>query len=272
MQEDNIQAQDLLPPDLLADIDQRGLQFIRATETDDFVNLADDVSVPSWPEFMMHDEVANSNWAIMIETFGDFQFALLEKKSQRWVAVGNSIPIHWTQPLENLPDAGWDWALLSGVTATQPPNLLCAIAIQILPEMRGQGLSRLMIQIMKALGGKAGFSQLVAPIRPNKKTDYPLLEMETYLGWQKGGEPFDPWIRVHQRLGARFLKVCPDAMLIKGSVKEWESWTGLSFQSSDRYIVPGALCPVKIDIEIDSGVYVEPNVWFVHDIQTKRLK
>ena len=31
-------------------------------------------------------------------------------------------------------------------------------------------------------------------------------------------------------------------------------------------LVPGALVPVKIDLEQDAGVYVEPNVWVVHEV------
>jgi len=31
-------------------------------------------------------------------------------------------------------------------------------------------------------------------------------------------------------------------------------------------IVPGALVPVHCDVEHDSAVYLEPNVWVQHDL------
>lgn len=254
----------ILSPALLADLETRNLMLVRGTDLENFLDLSDGVSVSSWPEFMMHDEVANKNWRAMHKKFPGFQFALVEKESETWIAVGNSIPVHFTGELESLPDTGWDWAVLSGMESTNDPNLSCALAIQILPEYRGSGLSSIMIQIMKALGQNFGLRQLIAPVRPNKKSDYPLIPMDAYIGWSKAGQLFDPWLRVHQRLGARILKVCPEAMQIYGKVSEWESWTSLSFQSSGSYVIPGALNPIEISVERDRGVYVEPNVWMLH--------
>jgi hypothetical protein len=53
-------------------------------------------------------------------------------------------------------------------------------------------------------------------------------------------------------------------MTIRGSVAEWEDWTGLPMPETGSYPVPGALVPVEIDREGDMGVYVEPNYWMVH--------
>ncbi len=249
---------------LINELASRNLELIRATDVDGFLDKADVVSIPSWPEFMMHDSVANKYWGALNEQHSDFQYALIDQTTQKWVAVGNSIPVSFSESLERLPDAGWDWALLSGVEASDPPNLLCALAIQILPEFRGGGLSTLMIEIMKEIGQHFGLNQLIAPVRPNKKCDYPLIQMEIYIEWSRAGEKFDPWLRVHERLGARILKVCPQAMEISGTVHEWQEWTGLVFQASGQYIVPGALNPITINVENDHGVYIEPNVWMLH--------
>ncbi len=255
----------ILSTHLQTELDRRKLKLVQATEMSDFLEAADVVSIPSWPEFMMNDTVANSNWRPMHDKFQEFQFALLERDTEKWIAVGNSIPLHYDGALEDLPDAGWDWAILTGMAAKQPPNILCALAIQILPAYRGGGLSSVMIKVMHEIGQYHGLNQLLAPVRPNKKSDYPLTPMELYIEWTKDGQPFDPWLRVHHRLGARILKVCPEAMRIPGTIKSWEEWTGLSFQSSGDYIIPGALSPVKIDIENDRGVYIEANVWMLHD-------
>jgi len=55
-------------------------------------------------------------------------------------------------------------------------------------------------------------------------------------------------------------------MQITGTVEEWESWAGRTFPESGRYVVAGALVPVEIDRTADRGVYIEPNVWVVHDL------
>jgi hypothetical protein len=85
--------------------------------------------------------------------------------------------------------------------------------------------------------------------------------------WERdGGLPFDPWLRVHRRLGAKFLKVAPKSMVIAGTISEWEEWTGMRFPESAAYVVPGALQPVVMDLGRDLGSYEEPNVWMRHTI------
>ena len=74
-------------------------------------------------------------------------------------------------------------------------------------------------------------------------------------------------MRVHARLGARIVKPCHEAMKITGTVADWEKWTGLRFPQSGRYVVPGALEPVNVNIEADRGTYVEPNVWMYHSFE-----
>jgi hypothetical protein len=78
--------------------------------------------------------------------------------------------------------------------------------------------------------------------------------------------PFDPWLRVHWRAGARLERLAPDSMTITGSVANWQEWTGLRFPESGQYVVQGALQPVSIDRERDVGTYLDPNVWMVHRV------
>jgi hypothetical protein len=55
-------------------------------------------------------------------------------------------------------------------------------------------------------------------------------------------------------------------MVMRGSRTDWEEWTGLKFPQSGRYFIPGALNPMEMNLEENEGVYVEPNVWMVHEI------
>lgn len=56
-------------------------------------------------------------------------------------------------------------------------------------------------------------------------------------------------------------------MRITGTIAEWEKWTGIKFAESGRYVIPGALVPIEIDLENNLGTYIEPNVWMVHELR-----
>lgn len=255
-----------LSKDLASEIKALGFHVVTAAQTQNFTDLADVVSIPSWPEFMLHDEIANTHWSLMVRNHPEFQFALVETNTDRWVAVGNSIPVRWDGKLEDLPDEGWDWAMISG-NEDLNWNMVSAIAIEIHPDMRGKGLSTLMIRIMRENAKHHGYTKLIGPVRPNKKHEFPHMSMEAYIEKKKGDERFDPWMRVHERLGAKVIKVCHKAMRIPGTIEEWQKWTGQTFTKSGSYVIDKALVPINIDVEKDSGVYVEPNVWMVHTIK-----
>ncbi len=186
------------------------------------------------------------------------------------IALLRSIPIPWDGEPASLSDMGWDWALKTGMEsakAGQQANTLCALEIVLSPSHRGQGLSRLILNMMRDLALERGYSWLIAPVRPSYKHRYPLIPMDEYAAWQQAdGLLFDPWLRTHQRLGARIVKIAPQSMRIEGTVREWELWTGMVFPGSGQHIVPLALVPVTIDREADLGIYLEPNVWMLHSI------
>jgi GNAT superfamily N-acetyltransferase len=231
---------------------------------------AGELSEASWPEFMLHDPIANENWHELFDRFSEYQFALMDTENDRMAAIGNSLPFYWDQPLEELPEGGWDWVLLEAVDGHKQgvtPNIQSAIQINIHPDYRSQGFSTRMVQAMRAIGQLRGFKYLVAPVRPTQKSNYPLISIDNYIKWTNDeGLPFDAWLRVHARLGAKIIKPCHEAMTIPGTRLEWEDWTGLKLPQSGNYYIPGALNPMEMDIENDQGIYIEPNVWMVHEI------
>jgi hypothetical protein len=120
---------------------------------------------------------------------------------------------------------------------------------------------------MRGIAKSKGFKYLVAPVRPNQKSKYPLTSIDDYIQWtNEEGLPFDAWLRVHARVGAKIVGPCHEAMTIRGTRREWEKWTGLQFPQSGAYHIPGALIPMKMNLERDEGIYIEPNVWMVHEI------
>lgn len=42
----------------------------------------------------------------------------------------------------------------------------------------------------------------------------------------------------------------------------------MKFPGSGRYIVEGALVPVEINTDPGACMYIEPNVWVVHEISS----
>lgn len=220
-----------------------------------------------WPAFMLEDAVAARYWQAMEERFPDCQWLLVEEGVV--LAAGHAVPFHYDGTLS---ERGWDWVLARAVRdhdAGRWPNAVSAIEISVDLAYRGRGLSHRMVRELRAIARRRRAAHLVAPVRPAGKAAYPLAPMERYAAWtREDGLPFDPWLRVHARQGARRVGVAPASMEITGSLDDWQAWTGMAFPDSGPYIVPGALCPVDIDVEADRGVYREPNVWMRHDVNT----
>jgi GNAT superfamily N-acetyltransferase len=208
----------------------------------------------AWPEIVFHDAISNANWGRLYEERPEFQFAFVENGEVR--AEGNSLPV------AGMPKS-WREALGSGFDATEPDRL-CAIAIVVDQDHQGHGLSRVMLEHMRALAHRRGW-ELVAPVRPSLKHRYPLTPIERYVEWRRDdGLLFDPWLRAHERLGAEIVGIAHDSLVSEGTVADFEKWCGLQFPDSGSYVVEGALVPVEIDRDADRGVYSEPNVWMRH--------
>jgi len=233
-------------------------------------NLLRGLTKEVWPEFMLHDAVANEHWHELLDRFEDYQVALYDTEKNRVAGIGSSFPLRWDDKLENLPEEGWDWAFQEAVRNHKEgvmPNFHCAIQIVLRRDYQGHGLSQPMVQAVRSITGARGLPALIIPLRPSEKHRYPLTSLDDYITWKTDeGEPFDLWLRVHIRAGARIIKVCHESKTIRGSRAEWEQWAGMRFPQSGEYIIPGALCPITVDAEKDEGIYIEPNVWIVHEV------
>lgn len=219
-----------------------------------------------WPEFLYHDPVLDRFLGRVIADDAEFQFYAWDAEREEVVAVGMAVPAAWDGDAGSLPDGGIDAVVEARFAEPRPePTVLCALQILIAPEQRGHGLSVRMIRRMSEIGRDHGLDTLIAPVRPTLKHLYPLTPMDRYVSWRRpDGTHLDPWLRTHERLGAKIVKVAPHSSTVPASVAEWEEWTGMTFPESGTYVVAGALAPVEIDRERDEGIYVEPNVWMVH--------
>ncbi len=243
-------------------------KVVTTLERPDLIERGDEIVVAVWPEFMLNDAVANEWFFQLYNDFPEFQYWLLD--GEEIVGIWNSIPLFWNDKLENLPEEGWDWALEKGFKDKEKdikPNLLCALSITVNPKYQGKGISTEMVKVMVKIGGKHKLESLIIPVRPTLKKDYPLTDIKQYITWKReDGQLFDPWLRIHEKIGGEIIKVCSKAMNIRGSIQDWKSWTGLDFPQSGSYEIDGALKLVEIDLENDDGIYIEPNVWMMHKI------
>lgn len=223
----------------------------------------------AWPEFMLHDPVSDACWEDLFTYFPEYQLALLE--GDDIIGYASSIPLSLDPEKMELDERGWDWALEKGFEDSKAggeATVLCGLQIGINPQCKGKGISSVLIEGMRNVAMQKGYKALVLPVRPTLKHKYPLVDMEDYITWKdRNNLPFDPWMRAHVKFGARIVKVCPRAMYIPGTLAEWEAWTGLSFQTSGKYIVEGALAPVEVSLEKKRAEYTEPNVWMVHHLR-----
>ena len=227
-----------------------------------------DFRPPFWPEYLLHDAAARLYFpSPFLDRYLDF--ALVGVDGVKVVARAFGVPFAFPTPdRTELPDGGWDAVILwahEDANIGRKPTAVSALEISLLPQARGQGNSRFTIEAMKANARARGFADLFAPVRPSEKHLQPFVSIKAYVDeHRQDGLPRDAWLRTHVRVGGRIVKIAPYAMTIVGTVAQWSEWTGMTFEHSGDVAIAGALSPVRICLEQDHGVYVEPGVWVHH--------
>lgn len=220
-----------------------------------------------WPEYNLHGDVFDDWWTPVLEELPEYQFALYDDTADVVLAEAHTGPLAWSGDDRTLPD-GIDDALRRVVfdrRAGRPADTLCALAAEVSPNARQRGLAAELLRGMRELAGRHQLRRLIAPVRPSWKERYPLTPIERYITWRReDGQLLDPWMRLHERLGARVAAALPHSMRITGTVRDWEKWTDLALPESGDYVFPHGLAPVTIDRDADLGSYWEPNVWMIH--------
>jgi GNAT superfamily N-acetyltransferase len=222
----------------------------------------EELSARTFPEFMHHNEPGGRYWSRLYDRFPDFQVALVE--GEELVAEAHAVPVAWDGSLRDLP-SGWDEAFVRGMTSDREPTVLSALAISVSPDRQGQGVSQRMVQAFRDTARAARLTAVIAPVRPTLKERYPLIPIEDYIAWRRDdGSHFDPWIRIHERIGGEIVAPAPHSMLMRAPVADWEEWTGMRFPADGEYVFPGALATLVVADGI--GTHVEPNVWLRHGV------
>ncbi|HET6820230.1 MAG TPA: hypothetical protein VFH98_06715 [Candidatus Limnocylindria bacterium] len=220
-----------------------------------------------WPEYNLHGDVVNQWWGLLDEELPTYQFILYDEAIDEVVAEGHTGPLRWDGTDAHLPGS-FDAAIVQvfeDVRANRDVDTLCALAAESPRSSRRRGLAIQLLDGMREIAQRHGLTRFVAPVRPSWKERYPLTPIERYVTWRRDdGQLLDPWMRVHERLGARVATALPESLHISGTVAEWEQWTGMPYPESGDYVFPEGLATVRIDRDADLGSYWEPNVWMVH--------
>jgi hypothetical protein len=242
------------------------MDIVTTRDRPDLKDEADTAFRVKWPEFLFpHDPVMKQYEAQVAEFFPQYDVLLLEE--DRVIAGGWGVPIRWDGTVQDLPE-GYDAAMVRAVEDHQgaiAATTLTYMTVAVVNGRTRQGLAGKVLTALRDRGVEAGLSHVIAPVRPTLKPRYPLTTMASYATWSGAdGLSIDPWIRSHQRMGATVLAPAPRSMVITGTVQEWESWTGMLFPETGRYVVPDALGLVDIDRAGNTGTYIEENLWVQH--------
>ncbi|WP_041302938.1 hypothetical protein [Mycolicibacterium rhodesiae] len=224
-----------------------------------------------WPEFNLHGATYLLSWSRLPDELPEYQFAMCDAETGEVIADAHTVPCWWDGTPEGLP-GGFDAAIADALNRRetgQPVNTLCAIAAEIPKGGRGTGLAAEILKTMGAIASRHGLEHMIAPVRPTWKDRYPITPIERYMTWRRDdGSLFDPWLRLHERMGARMGPAAPASYRIDGTVREWESWLGMALPESGEFVFPGGLSPLAVDRASDRATYVEPNVWMIHSLSS----
>jgi GNAT superfamily N-acetyltransferase len=242
---------------------------VRWATRDERPDLADIPALDVWPEYNLHGDVVGALWPRLSDAVPQFQSVCWDEASGEVWAEAHTVPCWWDGTDQGL-GPGIDatmTAAFAGLDAGEPANTLCALAGKVAPAARRRGLAAEVLRQMRRVADAHGLRAVIAPLRPSWKGRYPLFPIAEYVTWRRAdGLLFDPWMRVHERLGARMGPPLPRSLRITGSVAEWEQWTELPLPVSGSYVFPEGLAPLEVDRDADRGQYWEPNVWFIHRV------
>ncbi len=234
------------------------------TEMPDLADELRNLNRNSWPNFIIYGN--SHSWDRCYTELSDF-LLLLTDSNNVLIGGGFTAPVPWNGEIDQLPKSIEEIVETGLENRGISVNTLIPVAALVDRRFRGEKISAEILKQMKSLAMKGGFQNLIVPVRPSWKARYPLQSIERYATWKnREGLFYDPWLRTHQRLGARIMTCVESTLNIEGTIEDWENWTGMIFPESGAYIVKHALQPVQIDVESNLGVYHEPNVWMQHPL------
>lgn len=243
------------------------LDITTLAERPDQMPLTSQLEDPAVAPFLYQDSISEALFRSLVFRHPEYTLLAVERDTGRPAAMLCTMPFTADdQP----PSGGYDAVLLSAAANTltnRTGKTVSALFATVRPDLRGRGLSTTMVIAALHNTARIGHDALLAPVRPTHKHQHPEVPMAEYVTRRRpDGTAADPWIRVHERVGGRLIAIAPHSMTITATLHQWRQWTGLPFDTAGPVLVPGAMVPVLCDPERDIATYVEPNVWFRHDL------
>jgi hypothetical protein len=219
-----------------------------------------------FPKFISADLALKEYIGRVREYFPHLDVMMVDE-SENPVATGWGVPISWSGDVADLPSSFAEILrrAIDVHDSGSEPNTFVICGAVVDPARKGSGTAADLIRALIGVGQAESMTRVLAPVRPTRKHLYPLFSIEDYASWVRDdGLPFDPWLRLHVRLGARVISLAREAQTMTGTVQEWEEWTGMSLPVSGEYVIPQGMSVLRIDRGVDLGSYVEPNIWVQH--------
>ena len=248
-------------------MDAPRLDITTLADRPDRMALTAELDDPDVAPFLYQDPVSMALFVDLVARHPAYTLLAVERGTGRPAAMVCTMP--FTAGGEP-PPGGYDAVLLSaaaGALAGRRGDAVSALFATVRPDLRGRGLATTMLDAARRNTARLGHDALLAPVRPTHKHRHPGVPMAEYVTWRRpDGTAADPWLRVHERAGGRFVAVAPHSMTVTAGLDRWREWTGLPFDAAGPVVVPGGLVPVLCDPERGVATYVEPNAWFRHDV------
>jgi GNAT superfamily N-acetyltransferase len=243
------------------------LEITTLAERPDRMALTADLHDPDVPPFLYKDPVSAALFVDLVAKHPAYTMLAVEPDTGRPAAMMCTVPF---TPAAEPPPGGYDAVLLAAAADTlagRTGTTASALFATVRPDLRGRGLSTVILNAALANTARLGHDTLLAPVRPTHKHQHPTVAMADYLTWRRSdGTLADPWLRVHEHAGGHPITIAPHSMTITATLHQWRTWTGLPFDAAGPILVPGALAPVLCDPQRDIATYIEPNVWYRHDL------
>jgi GNAT superfamily N-acetyltransferase len=240
------------------------LRVLSRANRPELKKAASAIEQASWNElgYLNYTKAHYEYYSDLLNRYPEYQLCLVDEDAGYPVAVANSVPFTCSDQ-NSLPPEGWDWVVETAAGANAASvNMLGALAISVPAVHRLKGYGRLLIRALVDLAKAKGLRGVVAPVRPSAKVQHPWVPILEYLSWtDEKGRIYDPWLRSHLSEGGRLVGPCERSMVVHEPIAFWENWSNQRFETSGDYELEGALAPVKIDLDRQTGTYEEPNVW-----------
>ena len=197
-----------------------------------------------------------------------------DDKTKRHMLVGHGITceIQWDETIDGLPPNGWSGATIrcyKNDFQKIKPNTSVGLLIHISKNYRDKKVSGLIAEEMKKLSIK-NKNLLIIPLRPSTRyeKEFCTMPFNNFCELKReDGLPLDLWLRQHQKLGAKRLKICSTSHQHTMSISSfYKLFDSQKISKTGYYAVNfhGGWHNVYVNLEIDIVVINEGCVWVQH--------